>query len=205
MKLIAVTDDIHSIQELATNILQIKNTVDFVHIREKSKTTTQLIELLNLLHEQGMSKEKIVMNDRLDVALLMDIPNVHLPSHGLPVKKVREMFPRLTIGQSVHTVKEAQQAEIDGADYVLYGHCYETNSKKNKAPNGIETISLIKSKLTIPIFAIGGITPERVNELQHLHSDGIAIMSGIFSATSPFASAEQYFRKCKENYIENKH
>ena len=70
----------------------------------------------------------------------MSIPNLHLPEQGFPVKKVKEHFPHLQIGRSVHSLETAKQAERDGVDYVLYGHCFETNSKKGKAPNGINPI-----------------------------------------------------------------
>ena len=76
----------------------------------------------------------------MDIALLRQIPNIHLPSHGLPVKEVKNQFPYMQVGRSVHTLDEAIQAEKDGADYVLYGHCFETNSKRGLAPNGIDTI-----------------------------------------------------------------
>ena len=83
MKLLAVTDDSHSVTELALKIIAIKDVVDYVHIREKSKTPKQLLSLLQLLEDGGVKKEQIVLNDRLDVALLGQIPNIHLPSHGL--------------------------------------------------------------------------------------------------------------------------
>ncbi|WP_019244011.1 MULTISPECIES: thiamine phosphate synthase [Bacillus] len=199
MKLIAITDDKHSVHELSSIILQIKDRIDFIHIREKSKTTKQLLKLLELLIMGNLPKEKIVMNNRLDVSLLMDIPNIHLPSYGLPVKKVKQKCPHFTVGQSVHTFKEATEAEADGADYVLYGHCFETKSKQGKTPNGLETLRQIKENLSIPVFAIGGITPERIHQLQRIRANGIAVMSGIFSASSPTDSTSLYYKKCKDN------
>jgi thiazole tautomerase (transcriptional regulator TenI) len=195
MKLIAITDDTHSVNELASIISHIKDSIDYVHIREKSKTAQQILSLMALLEEGGVPKKKIVMHDRLDIALLAKIPNVHLPSHGLPVRRVRDTFPGLRIGRSVHSVEEAQQAEQDGAHYVLYGHCFETNSKKGMAPNGIHPIIEMKQRLAIPVFAIGGITPERVSTLQQIQTDGIAVMSGIFSSTQPLASAREFLKK----------
>lgn len=197
MKLIAVTDDSHTVDELAFKIIQIKDVVDFVHIREKSKTPKQILILLKLLEEGGVKKGKIVLNDRLDIAVLRQITNIHLPGHGLPVKEVKSMFPNMQVGRSVHSLEEAIQAERDGADYVLYGHCFDTNSKKGLAPNGIYTISKMKKELTIPVYAIGGITPERIEALQELSADGIAVMSGIFSVNDPKQSALNFLKKCE--------
>ena len=94
MKLIAVTDDSHSVNELASMISQMKDYIDYVHIREKSKNAHQILSLVHLLKEGGVAKEKIVIHDRLDIALLKNIPNIHLPSHGLPVTSCEKMlFP----------------------------------------------------------------------------------------------------------------
>lgn len=203
MKLIVVTDDLHSVNELVSMISQMKDYIDYVHIREKSKNAYQIISLVDLLNEGGVTKEKIVIHDRLDVALIKNIPNIHLPSHGLPVQAVKKAFPELRIGRSVHSVEEATQAEKDGANYVLYGHCFETNCKKGLTPNGIDRIVEMKKKLDIPVFAIGGITPDRVKTLQKIKADGIAVMSGIYSSTNPLASAIEYFTICEEKTIEN--
>lgn len=197
MKLMAVTDNLHSVPELATKIIQIKNIIDFVQIREKTKTVQEIIALLQYLEDGGVEKEKIILNDRLDVALLMSIPNVHLPEKGLPVKSVKKLFPHIRIGRSVHSFKGAKEAEKDGADYVVYGHCFETNSKKGKTPNGIDPIIKIKKELTIPIYAIGGITLDKINALRKVRADGAAVMSGIFSAENPFAITNQYYEEIK--------
>lgn len=198
MKLIAVTDNSHAVHELVTKISSIHHLVDFIHIREKSKTTQEILTLLKLLAQQGVNKEKIVVHDRLDIALLTNNQNIHLPSHSLPVSEVRKAYPHLRIGRSVHSLDEAKLAEAEGADYVLYGHCFETSCKKGKAPNGINTIIDMKNELQIPVFAIGGITPERVHLLREVQADGVAIMSGIFSTDNPYESAFTLSKKCQE-------
>ncbi|EKN71463.1 transcriptional regulator TenI [Neobacillus bataviensis LMG 21833] len=198
MKLMAVTDQSHSVRELASKIIQIKNKIDFVQIREKTKTVKEIITLLQHLEEGGVEKEKIFLNDRLDIALLMDIPNVHFPEKGLPVKRVKERFPHLTVGRSVHSFEGAKEAEVEGADYLLYGHCFETNSKRGKAPNGIEPLIEMKKNLSLPVYAIGGIKLDKVNELRELKADGIAVMSGIFSAENPLAAASQFYEVARD-------
>ena len=193
MKLMAVTDDMQSVRDLASKIIEIKDTVDIVQIREKTKTAQEIITLIRYMEEGGVEKDKIILNDRLDIALLMGIPSVHLPEKGLPVKMVKQNFPHLRVGRSVHSYEGAKKAERDGADYVLYGHCFETNSKKGKTPNGIQPILEMKKKLRIPVYAIGGITLNKIDTLQQVKADGIAVMSGIFSAENPFSSTKQYY------------
>jgi thiazole tautomerase (transcriptional regulator TenI) len=189
----AVTDNFHSIHKLSSKIIQIKDFVDFVQIREKTKSIQEIMSLLQLLEDGGVKKEKIIINDRLDIALLMNIPNLHLSEYGLPVKRVKEHFPHLRIGRSVHSLEKAKEAQSDGVDYVLYGHCFETNSKKGKVPNGVQPIINMKREIKIPVYAIGGITINKMNTLQQVKADGIAVMSGIFSAKEPYASAQQFY------------
>lgn len=192
MKLMAVTNDLYSVRELASKIIHIKGKIDFVQIREKGKTVKEIITLLQYLEEGGVEKEKIILNDRLDIALLMDIPTVHLPETGLPANRVKELFPHIRLGRSVHSYEGAIEAEAEGADYVLYGHCFKTNSKKGKEPNGTAPILSMKKTLSIPVYAIGGITLDKVPALRELKTDGIAVMSGIFSAENPLLAAKQF-------------
>jgi thiazole tautomerase (transcriptional regulator TenI) len=178
----AVTDDRHSVRELASKITQIKDKINYVQIREKTKTARDIITLLEYLEEGGVKKEQIILNDRLDVALLMNIPTVHLPESSLPVKRAKQLFPYIRFGRSVHSYEGARQAEREGADYVLYGHCYETNSKKGRPPNGLQPLIKMKKELNLPLYAIGGITVDNISDLHQVRVDGIGIMSGIFSA-----------------------
>jgi thiazole tautomerase (transcriptional regulator TenI) len=192
MKLIAVTDDRQSVKDVAEKIIAIKDVMDYVQIREKSKSIREIVSLIDYLQNNGVKKEKIIMNDRLDVALCMDIPTVHLPEHGLPVKMVKERYPHLRVGCSVHSFEKAKLAEANGADYVLYGHCFETNSKQGLPPNGVELLLQMKKELNIPVYAIGGITLETLPSIQAIEADGVAIMSSIFAANEPYSITKKF-------------
>lgn len=192
MKLIAVTDDNHSIKELAEIIISIKDRIDYVQIREKSKSPQSIMTLLHELQVGGVRKEKLIINDRLDIALLKDIPNLHLPEAGIPVKLVKEHYPELKVGCSVHSLEKAKEIERDGADYALYGHCFETVSKKGVPPNGMENFIKIKQELKIPVYGIGGITLEKVALMKDVNAAGIAVMSGIFQESQPQEAVKKY-------------
>ena len=198
MKLMAVTDNCQPILVLAQKIIQIQQSVDYIQIREKTKTIKEVITLLEYLDAGDVPKEKIIINSHVDIALYSNIPTVHLPEIGFSVQQVKEKFPHLNIGKSVHDYAGAKEAEHHGANYVLYGHCFETNSKKGKVPNGLSPINEMKKNLKIPVFAIGGIHVDRVQALHDVKADGIAVMSGIFSATHPFAAANQYWEAIKD-------
>lgn len=192
MKLIAVTDDRQPINELANTIIAIKDEVDFVQIREKTKPIHEIITLLDQLQIGRVDKEKIIINDRLDLALLKDIPNLHLPENGIPVNIIKQRYPHIRIGCSVHSFEAAKEAQENGADYVLFGHCFETNSKKGMAPRGVEPIVQMKKELNIPVYGIGGITLDRVRVMRQSQVDGIAVMSSIFQAEKPSSITKKY-------------
>lgn len=185
MKLIAVTDGKRPVKELADIIISIKDEIDFVQIREKTKSAQLILALLDDLLARGMDKEKIIINDRLDIVLLFGIPNLHLPEHGLPVNRVKEQYPQLRVGCSVHSIEKARESEKNGADYVLYGHCFETASKKGISPNGIAPLLQMKRELKIPVYAIGGITIDKVQAVKQTKADGIAVMSSVFQTDEP--------------------
>ncbi|NMO75474.1 thiamine phosphate synthase [Niallia alba] len=181
MKIMAVTDNTHSLEKLLSILLEIHPYVDYVQIREKAKSPIEIYTLCERLLKEGVPIDKIIVNDRLDIATLLSLKNVHLPSNGL----------------SVNSKEEAILAERSQTDYVIYGHCYSTNSKEGKPPVTLSTISEIKSELSVPLYAIGGITEERVGKLAELGADGVAIMSAIFSASDPLMAIKRIRERCE--------
>lgn len=192
MKLMAVTDNTRPVKELAEKIIAIKDVIDLIQIREKSKTAREIVTLLDHLQAGGVHKEKIIINDRLDIALCMNIPNLHLPEHGLPVKMVKQLYPNLRVGCSVHSFLQGKEAQRDGADYVIFGHCFATNSKKGIPPRGIDPILQMKKELSIPVYAIGGISLDNISSVQMAQADGVAVMSSIFAADEPYLIAKSF-------------
>ncbi|MCC2527008.1 thiazole tautomerase TenI [Bacillus halotolerans] len=198
MELHAITDDRKPVEDLARSIIAIQDEVDFIHIRERSKSAADILKLLELISEDGVDKQKLVMNGRVDIALFSNIHRVQLPSSSFSPKQVRARFPHLHIGRSVHSLEEALQAEKEDADYVLFGHVFETDCKQGLEGRGVSLLSEIKQRISIPVIAIGGMTPARLREVKQAGSDGIAVMSGIFSSDDPLEAARRYSRKLKE-------
>ncbi|WP_226670611.1 thiamine phosphate synthase [Metabacillus litoralis] len=185
MEIHVITDGNQSIAELTNRLLLLHEEVDYIHIREKTKTVTEQMIIVSNLIKQGVPKEKLVINDRLDVALLNNIPNVHLPGHSFSIDDVKKFNSTLKVGSSVHSLEEAVSSEKSGADYVIFGHIFETNSKENLAPRGIEQLREITEHIQIPVVAIGGIEPLTVKELKHIKLKGVAIMSYVMKNKDP--------------------
>ncbi|PRO41109.1 thiazole tautomerase TenI [Bacillus sp. LLTC93] len=202
MELHAVTNDSFPVNELIKQIKAIESEVDFIHIRERSKTASELVDLVKQLRSEGVPKEKLVINDRVDVALLTNIHRVHLPGHSFSPKELRQKFPHLHAGVSVHSIEEAKAAEENGAEYVMFGHVYNTSCKPGLKARGVKLVEELTSALSIPVVVIGGVTPDRIPELLHVNVKGIAVMSGIFTHHQPRIKAQAFSKKLKENPYE---
>ncbi|MGW8958057.1 thiamine phosphate synthase [Paenibacillus sp. NPDC055715] len=167
--------------------------VHYVHVRLKQKGASELLALTRSMANLGVPLQQIAVNDRMDVALLTSVGAIQLPANGLPAGDVKSLLPEGTrCGVSVHSLEEAQAAERAGADYVLYGHVYETHCKPGITPRGIAQLERISRLLSIPVIALGGIQPRHIQELYTAGASGVAVMSGIWEAESPVAAARAY-------------
>jgi thiamine-phosphate pyrophosphorylase len=154
--------------------------VDIVQVREKDLTSRELItlveEALSATREPGMRGTRVVVNDRVDVALAGGADGAHLAAHSMPVQVVRRFVPRtFLIGVSCHSLGEAMAAESGGADYLVLGPVFETPSKRGYGPPlGLEKLRDITSRIRIPVLALGGITVERIRPCLEAGASGIA-------------------------------
>ncbi|EIM04990.1 transcriptional regulator TenI, partial [Planococcus antarcticus DSM 14505] len=148
--------------------------------------------MVELLIDQQVPLSKIVINDRADVAYVSNAKGVQLAYHSLPVEIVKRKFSNLTVGCSVHSIEEAQMAEQQGADYLIFGHVYSTQSKPGLRPKGIDQLRSVSESVSIPVIAIGGIMPANIKDVIKAGTQGVAIMSGILEAKDPFETVQQY-------------
>ena len=123
----------------------------------------------------------LLINDRIDIALATNADGVHLGGESLPVQKVRKIIgPNRIIGLSTHHETEVVKAAEDGADFVTYGPVYYTESKAQYGPPaGLDALTSICAKATIPVYALGGIKPEHAAELKMTGIFGIAAISAL--------------------------
>src|SRR5207247_11190436 len=106
------------------------------------------------------TRTRVLVNDRLDVALATGIDGGHLPSNGLPPATVR---PHVNVlGVSTHMLEEAINAEAAGADFIVFGPIFDTPGKNAV---GVEALREITERIKIPVLAIGGITPENTQQV----------------------------------------
>jgi thiamine-phosphate pyrophosphorylase len=151
--------------------------VDLIQLREKDLASRELAELARAAVEISPESEtRIVINDRLDIALAVGAHGVHLGVHSVPPDVVRQHVGKdFLIGASCHSFEEALAAESGGADYILLGPIFDTPSKRRYGPPlGLEKLSEVAKQIGIPVLAIGGITVERARSCLEAGATGIA-------------------------------
>ncbi|MCX7993972.1 MAG: thiamine phosphate synthase [Fimbriimonadales bacterium] len=113
---------------------------------------------------------------------------LHLPEAAPPHTPPAPMM----LGRSVHSVEAAQRAQAEGCHYLLVGTLYPTPSHPNKTPEGIAMLRAVHEAVSVPLVAIGGISPERVAECVQAGAQGVAVASGIAEARNPAEAARRY-------------
>ncbi|CAM3755454.1 thiamine phosphate synthase [Marinicrinis lubricantis] len=164
------------------------------HLREKSKSSRELVQAIEWMLEAGVPAKQIVVNDRVDVAWSCHTGGAHLAYHSLEVERVKSAFPGMRTGCSVHSAVEAALVEQQGADYVLFGHVFPSQSKPDLPPRGLDALREAAASVRLPVIAIGGITPDNASQVIRAGASGIAVMSGIVDAADPAARVQAYIR-----------
>ena len=126
------------------------------------------------------SETRLLVNDRVDIARAAGADGVHLTAHSLPAEVVREICgPDFLIGVSTHSLAEARAAQVGGADFVVFGPVFETESKRAfGAPQGLDKLRELTIALAeFPVLAIGGITRENTASCIAAGASGIARIS----------------------------
>ena len=166
--------------------------IDLIQLREKdlsgrdlASLTREALRRVSKLASRAQNVPRILVNDRLDVALTEKAGGVHLTESSLPVDEVKRLslaFPApqslshdFFVGVSCHSLEAAQSAAAAGADYVFFGPVFATPSKAAfGAPQGLERLAEVCRSVNIPVVAIGGISLENVASCFSAGASGIA-------------------------------
>lgn len=159
-----------------------------VQLREKDLLPRELYPLaLEIRQLTQVYGARLLINDRVDVALAVKADGVHLTTTSLPTGCVRQILgsDRL-IGVSTHTRAEAQAAVEQGADFVVFGPVFFTPSKAPYGqPVGLDALRAVRGAVNAPLLAIGGIKQTNLDQVLAAGADGIAVISAIISADDP--------------------
>ena len=169
-----------------------------IQLREKDLEVRELCRLGEKLRElTNRYDARLYINDRADVAMGIGADGVHLTARSMPPRALRNVFgDRLSIGVSTHRVEEIRAAAEGGADFVTFGPVYETVSKRPFGPPlGLEGLQTAVRNARLPVFALGGISFSRLDEVMKTGCHGVALISGILGAPDIRHEAESYTRK----------
>lgn len=172
----------NSIEETAS--ISFAAGVKAFQLREKDLTSSELLILakkLKIITQKHSAS--LIINDRLDIALLSGADGVHSPENGIPANAVKKISKNLIVGKSIHSVKSAVEAEKNGYDYIIAGPVFRTSSKmKYGKPLGLILLKLICDSVNLPVFAVGGINPERAKKCIKAGAHGVAVIGAIFKS-----------------------
>ena len=172
-----------------------------IQLREKGLPVAEVyrlaLELRCLTRRYGA---RLLINDRLDIALAVEADGVHLGINSLPVTAARHLLgPQMIIGYSAHAIDEALCAQADGADFVTFSPVYHTPSKAAYGePCGVEKLAEAVCALDIPVIALGGIGVANITEALSAKVQGVAVISAILDAADPRAAAASLLKKIEE-------
>lgn len=166
-----------------------------LQMREKDLSPAELFRLgqqLRLLTRRYGAK--LLINERVDLVLGLDADGVHLPENSLPTATVRELLgPRKLIGVSTHNLTQINPQASAGADFVTFSPIYPTPSKSVFGPpQGVAELEKACQQAEIPVYALGGISVERITECQQAGAFGVAVISAILASDQPDKAVQQF-------------
>jgi thiamine-phosphate pyrophosphorylase len=163
-----------------------------VQLRAKRASPAEQVALARLL--LALTRPvgaRLFVNDRVDVALAANADGVHLGPDDLPVKAARRAVPAgFLVGYSTDDPDDAQRAVADGADYLGCGAVWRTGTKAvGEEAIGLDRLDQVAGAVTVPVVAIGGITPDRARAVAQTRASGVAVVRALMAASDPRAVA----------------
>lgn len=152
--------------------------VDFIQIREKDLATRELLEIASVTRSMAIGcTTRILINDRLDIALAASLDGVHLGNHSVAPGIIRKRVSKkdFLIGVSVHSLDEVREIQDQGVDFLALGPVFYTPSKAAYgSPLGLECLEAACQVSKVPIFALGGVTRENFRACLRAGAVGVA-------------------------------
>jgi len=131
-----------------------------------------------------------IVNDHVDLALVCGAHGVHVGQKDLPVAEVRRLLPDAgVVGTSTNNLQEALAGERAGADYVAVGSIFPTSTKGDTRPASPALLREVKSRLSVPVVAIGGINERNIEQVLEAGADAVAVISAVVEADDIAAAA----------------
>lgn len=166
--------------------------VEMVQLREKNHPAGKLLALARELRAVTRGKALLIVNDRVDIALLSGADGTQLGEKALDVASAKTLAgPDMLIGRSVHSVEGAIQAEAAGADFLVLGTIFQTSSHPGAQTGGLELVREASQRVALPVMAIGGVSEANAGEIIRAGAAGAAVITAISMADNPQNAASR--------------
>lgn len=160
--------------------------VDLIQLRGKGKSIDELIDLASEIHEiTARSNTPLIVNDHAEIAAQVPVEGVHVGQEDDSIVVAREKAGRnLIIGKSTHSLAQAHTAQGEGADYIGFGPVFATPTKPDYKPIGLGDIRQVHLDVGIPIFCIGGINIDNLQQVIDAGGKRVVMVSALLKAHS---------------------
>ena len=167
-----------------------------VQIREKMLDAKPLFELsCSIAPAIIAAGSMVVINERVDIALAAALNGVHFPENSSPPERFRAMTKGKILGQSTHSLKTARISQQAGVDYILFGPVFDTPSKRGFGPpQGLLNLAAVCEATSLPVYAIGGVTPENASLCLDSGAYGVAALSLFMDTTRLVNTLDKFHR-----------
>jgi thiamine-phosphate pyrophosphorylase len=169
-------------------------------LREKHRGDRELLELARDVRRWTRRAGALfIVNDRPDIARLVEADGVHLGQDDLPVKEaLRVLGPEALVGVSTHTVEQLRQAVLDGASYVGVGPTFASGTKDFAELAGLDFVRQAAAETSLPAFVIGGVNLKTVGAAVAAGARRVAVSQAVCEADDPQAVAAELLRALPE-------
>ena len=200
-----VTDDAilarSDFKDLARAAMHVGGKKVALHIRGPGLEGRTIFELGQALRDDAAKAGALLLvNDRLDVVLALDLPGGHLGQRSLSPGHARQIVgPRRILGLSVHDKIEARESRDGQIDFLMVGTLFSTPSHPGAVPGGVGRLDEIASTTDLPLIGIGGIRPNRVVEVMEAGAHGIAVRGAVWEAPDPVRAVESFLQQVESH------
>jgi thiamine-phosphate pyrophosphorylase len=159
----------------------IKGGVDLIQLRGKEQRIDELFYLAGELHEfTTRSSMPLIVNDHAEIARQVPVEGVHVGQDDDSIEVARRKAGRnVLVGKSTHSLDQALAAQREGADYIGFGPIFATPTKPDYVPIGLSDIKQVHAEVSLPIFCIGGIKIDNLEQVIAAGARRVAIVSGL--------------------------
>jgi len=171
--------------------------VRFIQYREKQLSKRESYKIAQQLREITRKYNAVlIINDDVDIAMAVDADGINLGQEDFPVQTARKILGNdKIIGLSTHSLKEAEEAQDSGADYIAIGPIFRSTTKDVREPLGADIIKEIKKISRLPVIAIGGINEDNIADVMKAGADGAAVISAIITKEDITGAVKEFIRR----------